>query len=71
MRAGRGVLGEQPFVLVSLMFRPPDSCQSSRPVCASSSMKMPALPPSMTTGRPFAVVSTGGFCRSSQTGRAG
>ena len=43
---------------------PTGSFHSSLPVCAFSSIRMPALPPSMTTGWPFAVVSTGEFCRS-------
>ena len=43
---------------------PTGSFQSSLPVCALSSIRMPALPPSMTTGWPWAVVRTGEFCRS-------
>ena len=62
MRAGLGVLGEQPVVLVPLVPAHRDFKQLAG--LASSSNKMPALPPSITTGRPFAVVSTGLFCRS-------
>ena len=57
------MLGEQPVVVVAIV-QADGEFQVGLPVWAFSSITMPALPPSMTTGCPRAVVSTGEFCRS-------